>query len=106
MTTYYPSCPVHETIDLLPEVLQLIDRRLQEIFRDDPQTLTYRSIQLDLHKLAVCASAHIDAYYNHVLQCRTHICCTRSATGLSRASVYNHNHQYRKLRRSERLSKI
>ena len=62
MKTNHPSCPVHETIDLLPEVLQLIDRRLHDIYRDDPQTLTYRSIQLDLHKLTgYLSTADVDA---------------------------------------------
>ena len=106
MKTNHPSCPVHETIDLLPEVLELIDCRLQQIYNHDPQTLPYRSVQLDLHKLTVCATAHIDAYFNHVLRCREHIHHTHIATGLGRTSVYNHNQEYKNLRRAERLSKI
>lgn len=106
MKTNPPACLVRETIDLLPEVLELIDRRLSEIFHDDSATLEYRSVLLELGKLTPCVSAHIDAYYNNVLQNPNHVHLTTISTRVSRASVYNNNKKYKKIQRNERLSKI
>lgn len=106
MKTSPSSRYVRVTIDLLPEFIELLDQRLAELFCDDPKKLQYINVQLDLRDLAVQTSAHIDAYYDRVLQCRQHIARTSKTTGLSPASVYNYNNEHRKSHRNIRFSKI
>ena len=108
-TSHLPSCPVRETIDLLPEVIDLINRRLTEIYGENPEIAEHKAVSLEMHKLVVCATANIDAYYHHVLHLYQHIELTHKTTGLSPATVYNHNAEHKKLRKihpQERFSKI
>ena len=106
MKTNHSTCHVHETIDLLPEFLELLDIRLRQIYRDNPATADEITVMLEMHKFAVCATAHIDTYYNHVLKCADHISRTQETTAVCPATVYNYNSDYKKICRTERFSKI
>lgn len=96
----------NKTIDLLPEFLDMLDYRLHEIYGDEPDKAGNITVFLELRKFAVCATAHIDAYYNYVLHCYDHIHRTHETTDLCPASVYNHNEEYQKIRKEDRFSKI